>query len=144
MRGSCYRAYIPCRELSYTVAAYLAGIIDADGHIALYKHSTGHPRLVLTVSNTNTTMLDWISEQTGVGKRYLQAKERPKYKATWNWVTGGPAGASVLREIRPYMIVKAERADLAIEYDAGLQADKRDDLVWRDEQRVKMLALNKR
>lgn len=127
--------------------AYLAGMIDADGHIGIYKHDkhSSGSRVILTVSNTDTVLLDWIRDTTGIGTVTLQARGDERNKTTYYWNTSAAGATSVLEQTLPYMIVKRARAELAVEYQEGLKDPKnRASIEWREGYRTEMLKLNKR
>jgi hypothetical protein len=132
-------------SLTEAQAAYVAGMIDADGHIGIYKHSNGQPRIVISVSNTYIPVLTWIKNTTGVGSVGLNQAERSGYKASYKWNSGGPSGVALLRQVIPYMQVKAARAALAIEYQDILADPKKSvDLKLRASYRDRMLMMNRR
>lgn len=97
---------------------YLAGFFDGEGNITIarlgkYKRST----LRVSVVNTDMTVLRLIHGVYG-GCFYLNDRcNRPAQckvagRLTWN----GEAAYNLLCEMYPYLIVKAERAKLAIEF----------------------------
>jgi hypothetical protein len=50
-------------------AAYLAGLIDGEGTIALTRrHACEHRHVVVSISSTEMELLAWAKETTGVGK----------------------------------------------------------------------------
>lgn len=125
-------------------AAYLAGIIDGEGSIILYKRRDV-VAVMLTVSNTAKKLLDWIADKTDVGAICAQSKETEKRKASWFWRCNADAAESVLQQIRPHLVVKSAQADLALQTqkqlrDPALKADRS----WQLECLDKMRALNKR
>jgi hypothetical protein len=132
-------------RLTEAQAAYIAGMIDADGHVGIYRHSNGQPRIVISVSNTYMPMLEWLRDVTGIGSIGLNQAERPGYKASYKWNSGGPAGIAVLQQVIPYMHVKSERAKLAVEYQEVLADPRKSvDLSLRQAYRDQMLAMNRR
>lgn len=136
-----------CAELTDLQCAYLAGMIDADGHVGIYQHSKNSPssRLILTISNTDVPMLEWVRETTGIGSVTQQAKGDTRNKPTFYWNTGAEAAASLLKQTLPYMIVKQARAMVAVEFQEGLATlANRADVEWRERYRAEMLRLNKR
>lgn len=102
--------------LSTVDAAYLAGLIDADGTIGLYrKGRNGGAQYVLQmgISNTRNDVLAWVQEVTGVG---LVAVNRPadeRRKAAYHWIVQNRGAWSVLQQVMPYMRIKNDRAALA-------------------------------
>lgn len=130
--------------LSDTQAAYIAGIVDGEGSIMLVvRRDTVAVRLAVT--NSHRGVLDWLVETTGVGRVQDHRAEGTTNRATWMWMLNGDGVTSVLAQIRPYMIVKTEQADLAIETqnrlrDPALKADR----TWQLEWKARMQELNRR
>jgi hypothetical protein len=119
-------------DLCDTDAAYLAGIIDADGCVSITAKSTGlsrgeyHPRLVygLRIQMCNQDIIKWIQSVTGVGVIYPYVPKNTKHKPSWAWNAYTQVGAEVLKETIPYMRVKKRQAELYIEL-AKLRAKSR-------------------
>jgi len=135
-----------CHALAVVQAAYLAGMIDADGHIGLYRRSaTQNLRVHVDVSNTDIALLEWIKQVTGIGSVNKQHAETEKHRASFQWNVANESAITLLEQLLPYMIVKRKRAEVAIEFFSKRQeASDRIDLSWQDVYRDKMLALNKR
>ncbi len=133
------------KSLSIAQAAYLAGLVDGEGSILLYKRGTGSA-MRLSVANTNLQLLQWCQTITGVGNI---AGRKPinaaKHKASYLWLVNSQAGCSVLVQIRPYLVAKAKQADIAIEFQRRLKipvykANKE----WQEEWRQRVCAMNAR
>ncbi len=107
--------------------AYLAGVMDSDGCIAITKANKTalmaktqrivNPRYVLRITVTNTSMdlMQWLVENFGGGRR---AKQRAKlvHKPTFDWIYDNGKAIDILRLVRPYLVVKQRQADLGIEF----------------------------
>lgn len=111
-------------SLSVQDAAYIAGLIDADGtitasarhlHMPIEDRVTPHP--LIGVFNSNYPIIEWLKETIGAGTSYL-AKSHPvrpdQNEAVWNKVhrfqiTGFKA-VSLLDEILPYLRIKHQHA----------------------------------
>lgn len=106
--------------LSDTDAAYIAGMIDADGMVTAVV-ANGPPRAMVVVTNGNFGLVRWLTETIGAGTSYRtkSAPRRPDQdESNWNpvhryQITGRKA-QSLLERCRPYMKVKARQADLAM------------------------------
>lgn len=105
-------------NLSDNKAAYIAGMIDADGTITATHNKGRLPKPLVLVVNTNWDLICWLKSSIGAGCSY-QTKTRPtrpdQNSAHWNKVhrfqlTGWKA-ISLIERVRPYMIVKAAHAD---------------------------------
>lgn len=101
--------------------------------------------LALMVSNTYVPLLEWVVEQTGVGHIQNTREANERHKASYFWRCNSDAADSVIRQIRPYLIVKAEQAELAILTQDGLRDPARkSDRSWQEDAVLTMKALNRR
>lgn len=93
--------------------AYAAGLFDGEGHIAISYRTRG-TRIVfgyrLDIANVNRTMLQRIQEWFG-GNITLNKRNRVYYL-----LLAGDTADAFLVSIRPYLIAKADEADIAIEF----------------------------
>lgn len=107
------------RELSDTDAAYLAGMIDGDGVISKVS---GRKSVQVIVTNTIRSLMDWL-ETLVPYKSYCRrvtinqnAKVQPR-EPIWIWTLYSAQDvAYTLRRIRPYLRVKGDRCDDALEF----------------------------
>jgi hypothetical protein len=137
------------KELSPIFAAYLAGVVDSDGHVALYgrknRDGVGVYRPHLSVVNTYKPLLERIQEETGVGGVCVQHKETDRRKTSYVWNSVSEAATTTLSQLLPYLLVKKDRAELAIDfYQRRMDPIKKADLSWQNEYRERMLAMNRR
>lgn len=99
--------------------AYLAGIIDGEGSICLAKsHSHRSNGLVyptVRVASTDSRLIEWISNKVGTGAiHYTNAmNERCKSCHHIGWASN--QAIAVLEMVRPYLIIKAEQADVVLD-----------------------------
>jgi len=104
--------------LSPTDAAYLAAFIDGEGSIIALKRLDGSVKSFrIMISNTYKPALDWCQLVTGLGsvnQRTLATKS-PNHKACYSWEAYGVKAASVLTQIIPFMQIKKEKAQAALE-----------------------------
>lgn len=103
--------------MSATDAAYLAGLIDADGSIGLYRkkrNGGAQYNVQLGISNTRIDLLAWVLEVTGgVGGVHANRPETETCKATYQYLAQNRSAWSVLQQTMPYMRVKNDRAAMA-------------------------------
>jgi len=116
-------------DMSETEKAYLAGVIDCDGHIGLVQRKKGKPGYYdprVTISNTNQEFAKYFKERyKGVmhiqihrAKSYDNDSRRhpenwkPKYQIAFV----SARARSILRTIYPYLIGKKDQADCIFEY----------------------------
>ncbi len=100
--------------------AQLATWLDSDGSISIQKSRPKRPGLAsiyrsrVAVSNTNRNVMDWLQTRFG-GAVYL-ALRRPKHKPVLVWRCAATERVALLKQVLPYLIVKQDRAALAIRY----------------------------
>ncbi len=107
-------------------AAYIAGIIDGEGSISINrrKDRDGYKsgfcfRPVLSVTNTNYALVEWLACTTGVGSTPLGAKPtNARHKPSKRWQVWTRQAAAVLCVVRPYLVIKIAQADIALRYMA--------------------------
>lgn len=115
-------------EMTDAQAGYLAGMLDGEGWIALgsqrdTRRSSGDNRyhyVMIGVTNTHKPLLDWIQEVTNRGRVHEGSRDhRLGRKPRWMWTCRGWSAADVLRAVRPYLLEKKARADVALEFAAA-------------------------
>ncbi|TCO71098.1 LAGLIDADG family homing endonuclease [Chromatocurvus halotolerans] len=76
--ASHYRRF---QNLSAADAAYIAGLIDGEGTVALArKHANENRQLAVSISSTEHVLVDYVLKRTGVGK--ITNKRRSKQHHT--------------------------------------------------------------
>ena len=100
--------------LSELDRAYLAGVIDADGCIGIYRNGTG-TKLILQISSSSTKLMNWLVARLGKNIITYQP-QNPKRQLVRNWIIRGSEAKAVLAQVSPYLIIKRKQAKLAIEY----------------------------
>ncbi len=113
-----------------TKLAYLAGLIDSDGHITVAKsepsqrdraRSTIHYPIV-GITNTDKRMMEWVLENFGgsYGSRMgqkMKAKSLERgWKERYDWRMTGKKSLTLLEDILPYLVVKRDRAELVLQF----------------------------
>ena len=104
-------------RLSETDAAYLAGLIDGEGTIALTRLHRGQNRqLVISVSNTERSLLGWVLQSTRVGKITSKRTSSPHHAPGLTYTVANRQALAVLAQVTPYLkSYKAERARLVLD-----------------------------
>lgn len=104
--------------------AWAAGVIDGEGCICVYgrpgrvnKKGVRALALVVSVVNTDPRMPLKMHEIFGGNvNTAVEHRGNPRRRPVAQWlITGKPAG-EVLLVVRPYLVIKAEQADVAIVY----------------------------
>jgi hypothetical protein len=97
---------------------YVAGFFDGEGSLGLYKSSSGS--FVLSVQ-----IVQLQSKKSKAIFRFLKKKFKGLYKEIpkrgrrrpiYHWALYGHQGIEFLKIIRPYLILKAAQADVAIRW----------------------------
>lgn len=124
------------------VAAYLAGMVDGDGHIRTAGAGSA-TRAELTITNSYLPMLEWAAEKTGVQaysrvSRYgggegvkrkgavcaddCWAEHVHQRKSVHRWIVRGERALIVLKGIEPFLQEKRGRALEVIGIQEALNA----------------------
>jgi hypothetical protein len=97
-------------------AAYLAGLIDGEGTIALSRrHASENRQLVLTISSTEAALVEWARNCLGVGKITRKAAAASHHAPGLTYVVANRQALDVLQQVTPYLkSYKRERADMVL------------------------------
>lgn len=106
-----------------TELAYIAGIIDGEGCIEVYSHKSNkyagyRTTFKLSVTNTELILIRWILNTTGIGAISTFKNKDENHKVAYRWNICARQAGTFLRLIRPWLIVKAGQADVALALDA--------------------------
>ena len=92
--------------------AYIAGIVDGEGTLGLWRHHKNETHTPnVTVANNDLALLQWIRSKVGgviVTKKKRQAHHRDSYA----WSIRQDRAIDFLNEIKMYLIVKRPQAEL--------------------------------
>jgi hypothetical protein len=105
-----------------TDLAWLAGILDGEGSIGLYKNGNGKNYVRVTITNTDPLMYVAIKKilHHHLIPVYIimDGQDRDKgWRDKWRMAfTGNTAPTRLLTTILPFLISKKEEAELALEY----------------------------
>lgn len=144
------------QDLTPTQASWLAGIIDGEGCISIWrekrpKNRSGYRfRAVLEMYNTNRDLIDSVKAMADgfvVVKRHGRWREGNGHKECWKVTWNRRAIPGMLRMLRPYLVAKREQADLVMAFcdemeNAPMRASRVHEVLGEFHQQVK--ALNKR
>ncbi len=102
--------------------AWAAGLFDGEGHVGIHwcrgmvrGKVCEHLQLLTSVANTHIGCLEKFQSIVGVGKIHV-SDTRNRNKPLYVWRTQAKKSDAVLRMLLPYLVVKREQADLAIEF----------------------------
>jgi hypothetical protein len=105
----------PPRILQATELAYIAGVIDGEGTIGIYRQRATQYQMKVCISNSSWPLLEWIRERVG-GALVLVAKETPTHRQGWQLVVSQYQAAPLPLACREYLQLKRPQAELALSY----------------------------
>jgi len=102
-----------------TVLAYLAGIIDSDGYVTA-SSSTRKGRTYCAprvgISGTRREPHDLgASIYGGSVHQYEPKDDRAHHRTQYQWVLEGDRAADVISDVLPYLLVKRQQGELALQ-----------------------------
>lgn len=102
-------------NLSKIELAYIAGIIDGEGYIGIYKrkNKNSNYQYQIAISNTNFKLIRWINKKIKFGSvYYLEKKDnrKPQLKYTIH----GNEAVLLLKNVLKYLIIKKKQAKIVI------------------------------
>lgn len=106
--------------------SYAAGLIDGEGYIGV-QASGGSFQVRLKVAMTDKGLpalqrMEWLYG----GRIYFESKSNdPARRDVHVWALTGVAASEVIRKIRPFLTVKATPADIALDFQAMVDASPR-------------------
>ena len=104
---------------------YAAGLIDGEGYIGIQEAGgTFQVRLKVSMTDKGLPALSAMRRMYG-GKVLKDRDARDRCREAWTWRLTGETAAHVIQEVRPLMLVKAESADVALEFQAMLESAER-------------------
>ena len=118
---------------SPTTLAYLAGMIDGDGYISITRSiSKGREYFGAQVGIAGTRSEPHnLAASIWGGKVSRYEPANPRHRAQYQWSRVGASAVAVIEAIRPYLLVKGEHADLALElHEFTRQATDDDPFPW--------------
>ena len=104
---------------------YAAGLIDGEGYLGIQEAGgTFQVRLKVSMTDKGLPALRAMRRMYG-GKVLKDRDARDRCREAWTWRLTGETAAHVIQEVRPLMLVKAESADVALEFQAMLESAER-------------------
>lgn len=109
-------AYKKAKTLTETEAAYLAGVVDGEGTITLTRRNAYKNRyLVLTISNNELPLLEYVAKVTGVGKITRKNVHSIKHAVGYTYQASSRQALDLIEVIFPFLkTYKKKRAVLAL------------------------------
>ena len=105
-------------RLTEADAAYLAGLIDGEGTIALTRLHRGQNRqLVISISSTERPLLEWALITTRIGKITTKRTASPHHAPGLTYAVANRQVLALLAQVARYLrSYKAERARLVLDH----------------------------
>ena len=105
------------KRLSSPTAAYIAGLVDGEGTITLTaQHRGENRRLVVSISNTELPLLEYVRQHVGVGQITSKRTYNRKHSPSYTYVVTSRQALTLLGQLVPYLrSYKARRAHLALD-----------------------------
>lgn len=100
--------------MSEVEAAWLAGVFDGEGCICWANRKFPKPTLVLQIGNTCRPLLERVQQVTGSGGITIGQRFKDKRREYFKWQISSSKAKSVLQQIERFLVVKRQRADLAL------------------------------
>lgn len=129
--------------------AYAAGLIDGEGYIGIARRN-GAGQFTLRVDVGMTVkakaLLEELKERYG-GHVTLSRKATERWEAAYAWRIHGSQAATFLRQISPYLRLKAEQARLALKVEEirlSLKQEGGQRSQWTEEARERCAVLKER
>lgn len=112
----------PAKNPTELEISYLAGLMDADGCIAMSKMIAGPQKTknhryaaTMNIVNTSPDLMKWLVEKFG-GIYRQRRRMSEKHKPTFDWYFNNGKALWILKLIEPFLVVKKERARVVIEF----------------------------
>lgn len=104
-------------KLSLADAAYIAGLVDGEGTIALTRrHRNENRQLEISISNTEMELLEYLLMTIGAGRITQKKTYRDKHTPSATYLISNRQALSLLEQISPFLrTYKQHRADLVLQ-----------------------------
>lgn len=110
------------------IKAYAAGFMDGEGHIGIYKYiSNGYSCCSLQVTISQVCPIPLIALHKEWGGSLTIRKQKNRLSIA-RLMLSQNQGYKFLIDIRPFLLVKGEEADIAIEFASIPKKQKRQDV----------------
>lgn len=117
--GRARATHAQARQMTETEVAWFAGVLDSEGTVNLLSKGINKtPHLRMSIANTCYPFLERVAELSGTGAIGVHRVFQPHHSPSWVWYCYGPNARSILRQVLPWLIVKRDKALLALETEA--------------------------
>jgi hypothetical protein len=102
---------------------YIAGFVDGEGCISLYKTTTSHSCKKYTyyyeglvITNTNREVIQWIRDSVGYGCVYECKHPVGNRKIKYEYKISQDRAVDLIKQLLPFLIVKKQQALKILEH----------------------------
>lgn len=122
------------------IKGYTAGFLDGEGYIGILNSNlnsiqakTGRKYYGVHVQfiQKDLKVLEWLKKQWGGGGIFISDHPNRKGGPVWRWCLHSKDAIRLLKEVYPYLIVKKEQAELAIQFPLKTARKKLPDEVYK-------------
>ena len=125
--------YPDIAKCSVAELSYAAGFFDGEGHICIsYRKANENAsskskyakfHLIIQATQTSNEVIHWLADRFGGRARYQYCKRSydDKMYSRWAWECSTARAGAFLKAVRPYLVVKAEQADIAIAFQDSMR-----------------------
>ncbi len=111
-------------QVTQTDVAYLAGLIDGEGSIYIYRRKAPKGKfgyiLNLAIGMCDSEVIHWIQDTFG---GHVQDNIRTAGRNQFRWTVSSEAVAKILRMVSPFLRVKKRQAALAFKFREIIKQD---------------------
>lgn len=94
--------------------AYLAGLVDGEGCLAVRTRAGGYTQVSVEICMTSKKVLDWVKENFG-GTVYRALEARENRRQPWHWkINKATTSMQICERIRPFLNLKWPEATAII------------------------------
>ncbi len=133
--------------------AYLAGIVDGEGSICIYRHKSRTSRagqMKVVISNTKRELLEFVQSYFGGSISMTNSHlKNPRKQPCYQWIVASQKALHFLEAIEPFLRIKKLQAQIAIQYqyqrrNKGGHSLSEAECAVAEAQRIVMCELNKK
>lgn len=106
--------------MNTAVKAYTAGIIDGEGCIFVGLrggNTSANFVLKVQVAVVDKPLTDWLHEHWG-GTVRVRKPSGKMLRESYEWTISAASAGSMLDEIKDYLVIKSEQAEIALDFQA--------------------------
>ena len=109
-------SYRTVRPLALETAAYLAGLVDGEGTITLSADHRGERRrIVLSISNTDRRLLEFVRESVGAGRITSKRTYSERHTPSFAYRITNRQALDLISQIAAYLrTYRSQRAAMAL------------------------------